>query len=399
MRALVIVLGVAAAATATVARASSAPTVGAPLPIHASSLAQEGQDLVWQLTLEQPFSPGQLARDGRSLCLLIERARGGSVEGEACIEGPARHSSRPRIVYSRVSATSTAPGHVIDATIKRVSSSELTATFLPSAVGLGYAPLRWQAISTLRQSACAPPAMGSAGCFTLFPATPALLALHTPELVGCVAAGPSLVYQGSSHVREIALTFDDGPWYEPPPSAFLDVLEREHVPATFFEIGDNISKYDPTGAYEQRMLADGDMIGDHSWSHPDVAALPVSQQREQLLDAAAAIRRATGGFTPCLWRPPYGDISPSLVSLARSLGFLTIMWDVDPRDWALPGVGAIYENVVTHAHDGAIVIQHFGGGPRYETVQALPHEIETLRGEGYTFVTVAQLVGLRLIYK
>jgi peptidoglycan/xylan/chitin deacetylase (PgdA/CDA1 family) len=147
------------------------------------------------------------------------------------------------------------------------------------------------------------------------------------------------------------------------------------------------------------MLADGDMIGDHTWSHPDVAALSPAQQRRQLLSTAAAIERATRGFTPCLWRPPYGDISPALVKLARSLGFLTIMWDVDPRDWAHPGVGAIYSNVIDHAHNGAIVIQHFGGGPRYQTVAALSEEIKTLRRRGYQLVTVSQLLGLRLIYR
>lgn len=130
-----------------------------------------------------------------------------------------------------------------------------------------------------------------------------------------------------------------------------------------------------------------------------MAALRPRQQRAQLLNTAAAIKRETGGFTPCLWRPPYGAISRSLVSLARSLGFLTIMWDVDPRDWALPGVGAIYSNVVRNAHSGAIVIQHFGGGPRNQTLAAVPHEITALEARGYKFVTVTQLLGLRLVYR
>ncbi len=402
-RAGLVALGVAAttialaAGTAGASKRAALPT--APLAIQTSSLTQTGQLLQWQLVLQQSFSPSGLEPEGRSLCLLIESTHSGDVVGKACIEGPARGSREPRIVYTPITTGGPGRATTIAATIGRSSSQELTASFLPGAVGLGYAPLRWQAISTLRRSACATPAPGSSGCFALFPATPTLLDLHVPKLVGCVPAGPSLVYQGSSHVREIALTFDDGPWYEPPPPAFLDVLEREHVPATFFEIGRQISTYDPTGAYERRMLADGDMIGDHSWSHPDVAQLPVSQQRQQLLHAAAAIRRATRGFTPCLWRPPYGDIGPSLIRLARSLGFLTIMWNVDPRDWAQPGVSAIYDNVVTHARDGAIVLQHFGGGPRYQTVAALPREIDTLRREGYRFVTVAQMLGLQLVYR
>jgi peptidoglycan/xylan/chitin deacetylase (PgdA/CDA1 family) len=123
------------------------------------------------------------------------------------------------------------------------------------------------------------------------------------------------------------------------------------------------------------------------------------KQRTELLATSAAISRATGGFTPCLWRPPYGAISRGLVSLARSLGFLTVIWDVDPRDWTLPGVGVIYSNVIQNAHNGAIVIQHIGGGPRDQTLAALPMEIEALKARGYKFVTVDQLLGLQLVYR
>ena len=63
------------------------------------------------------------------------------------------------------------------------------------------------------------------------------------------------------------------------------------------------------------------------------------------------------------------------------MGFTTIQWDIDPRDWALPGTNAIYQNVISNAHPGAIVIQHDGGGNRSETLAALPREIDTLRSE------------------
>jgi peptidoglycan/xylan/chitin deacetylase (PgdA/CDA1 family) len=330
---------------------------------------------------------------------LVDRSRAGLVTGQVCIVGPAKHSRQPRVVYMPISSKSSGPARPVPATISRASSRELTASFLPSDIGLAYRPLHWQVISSLRAAACAPPAPGARGCFALYPAKPDLLKLHVPVLVGCVPSGPSLVYQGSSRGREIALTFDDGPWYDPPTLDFLRVLEREQVPATFFEVGRQIAGYDRGGAIEKLMLADGDMIGDHTWSHPNMARLRPAAQRAQLLKTLAAIRDATGGFTPCLWRPPYGAISPSLVRLARSLGLLTVMWNVDPRDWSLPGAGAIYSNVVTNAGPGAIVIQHFGGGPRFQTLAALPREIVTLRRRGYRFVTVTQLLGLRLVYR
>jgi peptidoglycan/xylan/chitin deacetylase (PgdA/CDA1 family) len=196
----------------------------------------------------------------------------------------------------------------------------------------------------------------------------------------------------------VALTFDDGPWNAPPTSAFLDLLERKHVVATFFEIGQQIAPFGQGGAIERRMLRDGDMIGDHTWSHPNVAG-GGGFAAGQISSTADAIRRATHGFRTCLFRAPYGAVSPALISEARSMGFATIQWDVDTRDWSLPGTDAIYNTVVSNVRPGSIVLQHFGGGPRFQTLAAVPREIDTLRREGYHFVTVTQLLGYRLIYK
>jgi peptidoglycan/xylan/chitin deacetylase (PgdA/CDA1 family) len=145
------------------------------------------------------------------------------------------------------------------------------------------------------------------------------------------------------------------------------------------------------------MLADGDVIGDHTWSHPDVAG-DGPFAAGQISQTAAAIRRAAG-FTPCLFRAPYGEVSRALIDEARSMGFTTIQWNVDPRDWSRPGADAIYSNVVDNASNGAIVLQHDGGGDRSETLAALPREIDTLRARGYQFATVTQLLGQRLLYK
>ena len=362
--------------------------VASPFPLSDSSLSQQGQDLVWSATLAHAFSADGLRTQKRSLCLVIERSAIGSVAGRLCVV-PGRHGMA--LSYANVALSGQqGPGHLIDAAITRSGPEEVTASFLPSQIGAKYRPLHWQTQSAL---------VSAVGTLTaVFPQKPALAKLHTPQLVGCAPAGPSTVFAGSPAVHQIALTFDDGPWGDPPSIDFVDLLARYHVPATFFEIGDQLATYDPTGAVERRMLADGDMIGDHTWTHPMMTGLSPAAQTSELQLTAEAIHRRTG-FTPCLWRPPYGDISPELTSLARSLGFLTIMWDVDPRDWSLPGVGAIEANVLGNAHNGAIVIQHFGGGPRFETLAALPDEITTLRARGYRFVTVAQLLGLRLIYK
>ena len=375
----------------TAAAAGAGRTGGRPLRVRAASLTQDGQQLVWRVELDRSVSPGAFVRDGGSLCLAIERVASATVTGRLCVARARRHQRQLRLVYMRMTGRGSGPGRVIGATVVP-GTRELTATFLPAGIGIGYGQLRWQVLSALRPSACEPPA----GCVSLFPATPVLTRLHTPRLVGCIASGPPFVYHGSANRRVLALTFDDGPWPDTP--RFLDILEREHVPATFFEVGEHIPTYGEGGAIERRMLADGDMIGDHTWSHADVAAAG-SLAAGQISRAAAAIRTATGGFTPCLFRAPDGAVSPALIAEARAIGFTTIQWDVDPRDWSLPGAGAIYDNVVSNAHNGAIIIQHDGGGDRSQTLAALPREIGTLRREGYRFLTITELLGQQLTYQ
>jgi peptidoglycan/xylan/chitin deacetylase (PgdA/CDA1 family) len=235
-------------------------------------------------------------------------------------------------------------------------------------------------------------------CVVTYPAKAPLASLHTPQLVGCVPAGPSLVSQGPGDKREIALSFDDGPWWQPPTIDFVSELQRLGVPGTFFEIGEQISEFDPTGSVEREMLADGDMIGNHTWTHPNMAALSPAQQTTELVQTNQAIRRATG-FTPCLWRAPYGGTSPALESLARGLGLITVGWDIDPRDWALPGTNAIVATVLKEAQNGGITEMHFGGGPREETLQALPQIVADLKARGYRFVNLVQMLGLREIWR
>ncbi len=390
---LALVLGLLALAS-QIARASG--PVGQPLPVRAASLSQNGRELVWSVQLAHPFSPAALGRHHRLLCLLLERVRQASVAGELCVIGPRQGASSPRLEYMAVTAAGPGRPSVIAATISRANTGELTASFLPVSIGGKYSSIRWQVLSALSAPGCTGPSHGRVGCYMAFPARPALARLHTPQLVGCVPTGPAFVSQGAANRREVALTFDDGPWYDTP--QFLSVLEREHVVATFFEIGEQISTYGQGGAIERRMLTDGDMIGDHTWSHANVSGAG-SFAAAQISQTAAAIRTATGGFTPCLFRAPGGAVSPALIAEARSMGFTTIQWNVDPRDWARPGTGAIYANVIANAQSGAIVLQHDGGGDRSQTLAALPQEIHTLRAQGYTFVTITQMLGQQLLYK
>jgi peptidoglycan/xylan/chitin deacetylase (PgdA/CDA1 family) len=367
-----------------------------PFRVRAASLSQGGRLLYWRVTLDESFSVTTFKRERRSLCLLLEGPAHGLLSGRACLVPDLHPGHGPRLVFQKLSHGRAAPGRYIG-TLTKPTGRGFTATFTPADVGHTYRALRWQVLTTVAPPACEP--TPASACRTLYPRSPRLVKLHTPRLVGCAASGNSLVYSGPSDRREIALTFDDGPWNDPPTADFLNVLERYHAVATFFEIGDQISTYDPGGTLERRMLADGDMIGDHTWTHPDMTTLSASEQRSQLLMTASAISQATDGFRPCLWRPPYGSQNSQVVSLARSLGLITIQWDVDTVDWSQPGTATIYQRAVDGAHNGAIILQHFGGGPRQETLDALPQEITTLRSRGYKLVTIPELLGLHLIYK
>jgi peptidoglycan-N-acetylglucosamine deacetylase len=395
---LVAALVVAALSVAApVAGAARQPLVSKrPLSIHSASLTQSGQQLVWKVDLDHRFSPAALAHARRSLCLLFERPGNGSVAGRLCIVPPARRGASARVAYAPITRSGPARPRVIAAQVSRSGAHDFTATFLPRDAGRSYTSLRWQVISTLRPPACRPPKANKIGCFVKFPARPALTRMHTPLVVGCVPSGAPFVNSIDTSRKEIALTFDDGPWILT--SKFLDLLEAKHVVATFFEVGEYIPTYGDGGAIERRMLRDGDMIGDHTWSHADVSGAGAGAA-SQISRAADEIRRVTHGFTPCLFRAPGGSVSSALISEARSMGFTTIQWSVDPRDWSTPGTDSIYNTVVRNAHSGSIVLQHDGGGPRSETLAALPREIDTLRRESYTFVTVTQLLGQKLIYK
>jgi len=206
--------------------------------------------------------------------------------------------------------------------------------------------------------------------------------------VGCRPSGPSYRSGGSPRRRVVALTFDDGPAAITP--RFLRVLENENVPATFFLVGRQIAGHE---ALLNRMLRDGFALGDHTMTHANVAGGRPSTARE--VEGPIGIIRRASGYRPCLFRAPYGAVSRRLIARARALGMASIEWNVDPRDWSRPGTGTIEHRILSETRPGSIIIMHDGGGPRGQTLAALPHIIRALRGRGYHFDTVPHLLGYR----
>ena len=211
------------------------------------------------------------------------------------------------------------------------------------------------------------------------------------RIIGCDSRGSALAYRHGPSVREVAIGFDDGPWTDT--GAFVRMLERSHARATFFLIGRQLS-----GAYRAtllRELRDGDALGDHSFSHPDLTRS--GRVHAQLQQTIQAIRALTG-YTPCVFRPPYGAYNGSVLTAARSLGLATILWNDDPRDWSLPGTAAIERSVLSQVQPGSSIISHDGGGPRGQTLAAYPRVIAALRARRYRIVTIPELLGFRPVY-
>jgi peptidoglycan/xylan/chitin deacetylase (PgdA/CDA1 family) len=209
------------------------------------------------------------------------------------------------------------------------------------------------------------------------------------RLVGCRSRGRFAYLHGAG--RAVAIGFDDGP--AAATRAFVSMLERARAKATFFVIGRQIN--DSYRATLLRELRDGDALGDHTFNHPDLTR--TGNAYTELHSSLAAIRSASG-YTPCVFRPPYGAYDSSIIDVARSLGLATVLWNVDPRDWARPGTRSIVQQVLAQVRPGSIVISHDGGGPRGETLAAYPSIIAGLRARGYRIVTIPELLGFRPIY-
>ncbi len=182
--------------------------------------------------------------------------------------------------------------------------------------------------------------------------------------------------------KVIALTFDDGP--SPYTPAVLSVLEQYHVPATFFEIGEEVANYPQ---YAQLVTRAGYPVENHTWSHPDLTTLPAASVGAQVDMAQNEIRDVTGTTPQCV-RPPDNAWNATVLGEIGQRGLTTMSYSIDPKDWTLPGVGAIVQAVVGSAFPGAVVDMHDGGGNRSETVAALPQIITELRAQGYSFVSI-----------
>ncbi len=207
---------------------------------------------------------------------------------------------------------------------------------------------------------------------------------------------PTLFRMGADRKDCVALTFDDGPDPEWTP-VILDILKARNVKATFFVIGTEAERHPEIIS---RIIAEGHELGNHTFTHPNLAEAPESLIRLELNATQRLIESLTGRST-ILFRPPYNaDSRPSNlqeltpIGIAQSLGYMTILENIDPRDWQKPDKASLLARIKTERPNGNILLLHDGGGDRSVTCGALPDILDYFQERGDRTVLVSDLLGL-----
>ena len=178
----------------------------------------------------------------------------------------------------------------------------------------------------------------------------------------------------------IAVTYDDGPG--PYTERLLDGLKKRGVKATFFMQGMNAARYEKTVA---RMYREGHQLANHTYNHPDLTRLSAGEIQSQVNRTNSILDKAAGKGADYLLRPPYGSYNSAV---GRAVGAPMILWSIDPQDWLYRNAATVKNNVLRNAHDGAVLLLH---DIHSTTVDGSLSAIDSLKAQGYEFVTVREL--------
>ncbi|GAA3908008.1 polysaccharide deacetylase family protein [Streptomyces lacrimifluminis] len=192
----------------------------------------------------------------------------------------------------------------------------------------------------------------------------------------------TIVHASDKGARGVNITIDDGPDLVWTPQV-LDVLREYGVKATFCMVGTQAQAHPDL---VKKVVAAGHRLCDHSVSH-DTTMDKQSQayQSQQILDAERMITEASGGVRPMYYRAPGGAFTPYSRKLAASRGMRPLGWNVDTKDFELPGTDAIVATVERELPNGPTLLFHDAGGDRSQTVEALRRILPELREQGYSF--------------
>ena len=358
--------------------------------LHSAVAVQKGRSLVLVANTSKAVNLSRLNRlpagknkDADFLCFRITAGVGKGIR-RVCLGGGNPLSGAGLVVANAKGRTVRMRN--IPAVVKRPQPNRLVVTLLPTYAGLAPGSYRWTLVGRWSGRQCV--GVKAKSCTESTPpgGRPARLEVKSVRPVGCTTGGTGLVRHAPRGKKLVALTFDDGPSTYTP--GFLDVLKAKGVRGTFFVLGQSTAAYPE---YARRIVREGHEIANHSWKHD------LYPSAADLRQTSNTIKSVTG-FKPCSFRPPGGAQNGQVIAGAGASGMKTILWDVDPFDWRLPGTGAITGSILGNTRNGSIVLTHDGGGPRSQTLAALPRIIDVLRARGYSFTTVTELLGGKIRY-
>ena len=188
--------------------------------------------------------------------------------------------------------------------------------------------------------------------------------------------------------KAVALTLDIS-WGKEVPEKVLDVLKEQNQEATFFLSGPWSNHYKDV---VRRIVTDGHEIASHGQDHVNLS----QESRDSILSNIQTAHNILVNLTrttPKFFRPPNGDYNNTVVLSARELGYETVIWAVDSRDWMNPGVATIVSEVSKNTFPGAILLFHASDSAR-ETHEALPMVLQNLKTAGYEIMPLGQLLAL-----
>lgn len=208
---------------------------------------------------------------------------------------------------------------------------------------------------------------------------------------GILPVAPTIMTHGTPSAKEVSLTFDSDGGDPGHATSYLDTLQRDGIHATFFLTG-QFAQANPS--IVQRIVSAGHDLGNHTIDHPDLAN-PVRTDTfvcNEIAGAGATLASIAGRSPRPYFRPPYGSYNTQVVNFAGGLGYDTILWNIDPRDWdPNTTVQDILNRVLNSPNlgPGAIILMHINS---VNEPAALPQIITGLQNKGYELVPLSQLL-------
>lgn len=193
------------------------------------------------------------------------------------------------------------------------------------------------------------------------------------------------ILRGDKNQPQIAITFDDGPHPVHTP-AILQILKEHNVQATFFCIGEQM---DGNIELMKQIIAQGHIIGNHSWQHGFWFDLQSAHNMQVELNKTNHVVQQHTGLLPNFFRPPYGVTNPNLAKAVESIGMITIGWSLRSMDTAIKDKNNLLKRVTNRVSAGDIVLFH---DTQAGTVSALPLFIEHCKQKGLAIVPLDKLI-------